>query len=51
MLNIKMQVITLGYIHQSGKVTIYKQLGAPESPLILLSGIITFLQPRKLIYK
>lgn len=50
MLNIKMQVITLRYIHQSGKVTIYKQLGAPESPLIL-SGIITFLQPRKLIYK
>lgn len=44
-----MQVTTLGYFHQSGAVTIYKQLGAPGSPLMLLSAIITLLQPRELI--
>ena len=35
MLDIKMQLTTLGYFYQSGKVTIYKQVRAHGSPLIV----------------
>lgn len=37
MLDINMQVTTLGYFYQSAKVTVHKQLRALGSPLIVSS--------------